>query len=177
MSFKQAGRRHVVADVGDEIFRGWLPAVVRRFFTQGARFQKRICIVDSCGDVFSDPGANPGASINSFARWGPFLFPTSLRRSLAWPSLGGAPYVPQIPPSLAPRSTSDGETSCCALARSTPAGRPGATVRRTGALSSGRAGMADGFAGRHLWQNCSPPAAISWLFCHRTEGVAHAGDA
>src|SRR4029453_14830925 len=68
MSFKQAGRRHVVADVGDEIFRGWLPAVVRRFFTPGARFQKRIRIVDSCGDVFSDPGANPGASIYSFAR-------------------------------------------------------------------------------------------------------------
>src|SRR5262245_7411043 len=62
MSFQQAGRRHVVADVGDEIFRDWLPAVVRRFFTPGARFQKRIRIVDSCGDVFSDPGANPGAS-------------------------------------------------------------------------------------------------------------------
>ena len=64
MSFQQAGCRCVVPDVGDEIFRGWLPAVLRRFFTSGARFQRRIRIVDSCGDVFSDPGANPGASTN-----------------------------------------------------------------------------------------------------------------
>jgi hypothetical protein len=54
-------------DVGDEIFRGWFLAVVRRFSTPGTRFQKRIRIVDSCGDVFSDPGANPGASIYQFA--------------------------------------------------------------------------------------------------------------
>ncbi len=235
MSFKQAGRRHVVADVGDEIFRGWLPAVVRRFFTPGARFQKRIRIVDSCGDVFSDPGANPGASIYSFARWGPFTFPTSLRargaatrhsppalaclafarwgpfivphlsarsrcryaalpsnlradvwrrlsavafgeggrapamaalrlasrRSLAWPSLGGAPfmfptslrryaclavrsagapYVPQFPPSLARRSTSDGETSCCALARSTSGWQAGRTVSPDGRSVIGSSG-------------------------------------
>ena len=33
-----------------------------RFFTPGATLQRRIRIVDSCGDVFSDPGANPGAS-------------------------------------------------------------------------------------------------------------------
>ena len=34
-----------------------------RFFTPEATHQKRIRIVDSCGDVFSDPGATPGASI------------------------------------------------------------------------------------------------------------------
>ena len=62
MSFKQAGCRRVVPDVGGEIFRGWLPAILRRFSTPEARHQKRIRIVDSCGDVFSDPGANPGAS-------------------------------------------------------------------------------------------------------------------
>ena len=66
-------------DAGGEIFRGWFLAVVRRFSTPGTRFQKRIRIVDSCGDVFSDPGANPGASINHFARCGPFAFPTSLQ--------------------------------------------------------------------------------------------------
>jgi hypothetical protein len=51
-----------VSDVGSEIFRGWFPAVFRRFLTPGATFQKRIRIVDSCGDVFSDAGANPAAS-------------------------------------------------------------------------------------------------------------------
>jgi hypothetical protein len=34
-----------------------------RGLTSGARFQRRIRIVDSCGDVFSDAGANPAASI------------------------------------------------------------------------------------------------------------------
>jgi hypothetical protein len=62
MSFKQAGRRRVVADAGDEIFRGWLPAILRCFSTPEARFQKQIRIVDSCEDVFSDAGANPAAS-------------------------------------------------------------------------------------------------------------------
>ena len=52
----------VVPDVGGEIFWGWLPGGSGRFFTPGATLQKRIRIVDSCGDVFSDPGANPGAS-------------------------------------------------------------------------------------------------------------------
>jgi hypothetical protein len=52
----------VVLDVSGEIFRGWLLTVLRCFFTSGATIQKRIRIVDSCGDVFSDPGANPGAS-------------------------------------------------------------------------------------------------------------------
>jgi hypothetical protein len=37
-----------------------------RFFTPGTTLQKRIRIVDSCGDVFSDPGATPGASTNFF---------------------------------------------------------------------------------------------------------------
>jgi putative endonuclease len=62
MSFKQAGCRRPFPDVGSEIFRGWLLAVLRRFFTSGATTQKRIRIVDSCGDVFSDAGANPAAS-------------------------------------------------------------------------------------------------------------------
>jgi hypothetical protein len=81
MSFQQAGCRRVVADVGDEIFRDWLPAVLRCFSTSEARFQKQIRIVDSCGDVFSDPGANPGASIYYFARWGPFDIPHLAARS------------------------------------------------------------------------------------------------
>src|SRR4029453_3585834 len=51
-----------ISDVSNEIFWGWLPAVLRRFFTPGATIQKRIRIVDSCGDVFSDAGANPAAS-------------------------------------------------------------------------------------------------------------------
>ena len=71
MSFQQAGCRRVVADVGNEINRGWLPALVRRFLTPEARFQKRIRIVDSCGDVFSDAGANPAASTNRFNENGP----------------------------------------------------------------------------------------------------------
>ncbi len=33
-----------------------------RAFTPGATLQTRLRIVDSCGDVFSDPGATPGAS-------------------------------------------------------------------------------------------------------------------
>jgi len=51
-----------VSDVNDKIFWGWSLAVLRRFFTSGATIQKRIRIVDSCGDVFSDAGANPAAS-------------------------------------------------------------------------------------------------------------------
>ena len=79
MSFQQAGRRRVVPDVGDEIYRSWLPAVVRRFSTPGARFQKRIRIVDSCGDVFSDPGANPGAStISNLLKIGALLYSHSV---------------------------------------------------------------------------------------------------
>src|SRR5262245_4819638 len=81
MSFQQAGCRRVVADVGNETFRGWLPAILRRFSTPGARLQKRIRIVDSCGDVFSDPGANPGASIYYSVRAGPLYFPALTARS------------------------------------------------------------------------------------------------
>jgi hypothetical protein len=44
MSFQQAGCRRVVPDVGGEIFRSWLPAILRRFSTPGARLQD----VDSC---------------------------------------------------------------------------------------------------------------------------------
>src|SRR5688572_3939843 len=62
MSFKQASCQRVSQSSGSEIFWGWLPAVLRRFFTPGATIQKRIRIVDSCGDVFSDAGANPAAS-------------------------------------------------------------------------------------------------------------------
>ena len=71
----------MVPDASDEIFRSWLPAILRCFSTPGARHQKQIRIVDSCGDVFSDPGANPGASITHFARAGPFDIPALAARS------------------------------------------------------------------------------------------------
>jgi hypothetical protein len=81
-----------------------------RVLTPGARHQTRIRTVDSCEDVFSDPGANPGASIYHLARAGPFTFPRSRRRrrsplALACtPSLTSLGRVPFNFPALAARS-------------------------------------------------------------------------
>ena len=52
-----------------------------RGFTSGARFQTRIRIVDSCVDIFSDPGANPGASTIRLA---------ALRAARSWQAASGA---------------------------------------------------------------------------------------
>ena len=53
-----------VPDTVGETFSGLASGGSGRFFTPEATHQKRIRIVDSCGDVFSDPGATPGASTN-----------------------------------------------------------------------------------------------------------------
>ena len=55
-----------VLDTGGETFSGLASGGSGHFFTPAATIQKRIRIVDSCGDVFSDPGATPGASTNLF---------------------------------------------------------------------------------------------------------------
>ena len=57
-------RLPVALDGSGETSLGLAPGGSGRGFTSGARFQTRIRIVDSCVDVFSDPGANPGASTN-----------------------------------------------------------------------------------------------------------------
>ena len=57
-------RLPVALDGSGETSLGLAPGGSGRGFTSGARFQTRIRIVDSCEDVFSDPGANPGASTN-----------------------------------------------------------------------------------------------------------------
>jgi hypothetical protein len=57
---------------------------VRRFFrlfTPDATLQRRIRIVDSCGDVFSDPGATPGASTIFFRGASPLELPYTRSRS------------------------------------------------------------------------------------------------
>ena len=57
-------RLPVALDGSGETSLGLAPGGSGRGFTSGVRFQTRIRIVDSCEDVFSDPGANPGASTN-----------------------------------------------------------------------------------------------------------------
>jgi hypothetical protein len=52
-----------------------------RLFTPGATHQRRIRIVDSCGDVFSDPGATPGASTIFFRGASPLELPYTVTRS------------------------------------------------------------------------------------------------
>ena len=61
MSFQQAGCHRLPRTVTAR-FSGVGARRFFRFFTPGATHQRRIRIVDSCGDVFSDPGATPGAS-------------------------------------------------------------------------------------------------------------------
>jgi hypothetical protein len=48
-------------DVSGETFRGWRPAVFPLLHV-GRDTAEADTHVDSCGDIFSDPGANPGAS-------------------------------------------------------------------------------------------------------------------
>ncbi len=71
-----------------------------RGFTSGVRFQTRIRIVDSCEDVFSDPGANPGASTNLRSRSRRRL-PAVARSAKAGSSLS-APSFALAGPTFAP---------------------------------------------------------------------------
>src|SRR6186997_2008354 len=61
MSFKRAGYRRLPR-TSMARFSGAGVRRFCRFFTPGTRQQRRIRIVDSCGDTFSDGGANPPAS-------------------------------------------------------------------------------------------------------------------
>ena len=61
MSFQQAGCHRLPRTVAARFF-GVGARRFFRLFTPGATLQRRIRIVDSYGDVLSDPGATPGAS-------------------------------------------------------------------------------------------------------------------
>lgn len=77
-------RLPVAPDGSGETSLGLAPGGSGRGFTLGARFQTRIRIVDSCEDIFSDPGANPGASTIRLAAF-------SAARSWAGRVTSGAP--------------------------------------------------------------------------------------
>src|SRR6476469_8114552 len=85
MSFQQAGGSRSPW-TGTARFSG---AGARRFFrlfTPGATLQRRIRIVDSCGDVFSDPGATPGASTTRLGRFAPSLVAGPSPHRGVWPA-------------------------------------------------------------------------------------------
>ena len=82
-----------------------------RLFTPGATRQRRIRIVDSCVQVFSDPGATPGASTiyPYWNQWFTAPFPGP-RASSAHPSHGSFAYRLRLPappssPSTKPRDS------------------------------------------------------------------------
>ena len=99
MSFKRAGYRRLPR-TSIARFSGAGVRRFCRFFTPGTRQQRRIRIVDSCGDAFSDGGANPPASTR-------LRSPSASFVQASWP---------RLPPACLPRSENPYREVCLAVA-------------------------------------------------------------